>query len=336
MKKIAPVIILAVIFIMACSEKSEAPRYAKDTPEYSFFKTLAEKDSLLNPDQSNILVRTTKYTITTNDIMPDIYSQLSPYASNLANFSKEMVQNSVKQMADAKAIRELTLLGAANRNITVEESEVQAAMEQYYTNSGGKEAFINRINQMGFTIEYVEKDVEKNLIVTKYRDAIIDDVEVTDEEIETAHNQGKTATVRHILKLTQGKTDAEKTVIYEEMEKILEKARAGEDFAELAKQYSEDPGSKDNGGLYENFARGEMVKPFEDASFSLPINSISDIVETTYGYHIIQIVSREKETRPFEEVKEEIRQSLLGSKQMVAYQKTVEDLKEKYQYEILY
>ena len=324
------------MFFMVCSKKSETPRYAKDSPEYSFFKNLSEKDSLLNPDQSNILVRTTKYTISTNDIMPDLYSQFSRYASNVANFSEEMVRNSVEQMATAKAMRELTLRGAANRNITVEESEVQAQMEQYYANSGGKEAFINQITQMGFTLEYVEKDVEKNLRSVKFRDTILENVEVTEEEIQAAYNQGKTATVRHILKLTQGKTETEKQVIYEEMEEILKKARAGEDFAALAKQFSEDPGSKDNGGLYENFPRGQMVKPFEDASFSLPINSISDIVETTYGYHIIKIVDREQETRQLEEVRDEIHKSLLNSKQMVAYQQELEDLKKKYKYETIF
>jgi peptidyl-prolyl cis-trans isomerase C len=71
-------------------------------------------------------------------------------------------------------------------------------------------------------------------------------------------------------------------------EDLLKRARAGEDFAKLAREYSEDPGSKDKGGEYQ-FARGQMVGEFETAAFSLKTNEISDIVTTQYGYHIIKL-----------------------------------------------
>jgi hypothetical protein len=71
-------------------------------------------------------------------------------------------------------------------------------------------------------------------------------------------------------------------------------------------KFSEDPGSKNTGGLYENFPKGQMVKPFEDAAFTLPIGSLSDIVETPYGYHILKIIDRKKETKPYEEVKKDL------------------------------
>jgi parvulin-like peptidyl-prolyl isomerase len=90
------------------------------------------------------------------------------------------------------------------------------------------------------------------------------------------------------------------------MQRILIRAREGEDFAQLAKEFTEDPGSKENGGLYEDFGRGVMVKPFEEAAFSVPIGEISDIVETQYGYHILKVIDRKKETRPLEEVKTEL------------------------------
>jgi parvulin-like peptidyl-prolyl isomerase len=64
--------------------------------------------------------------------------------------------------------------------------------------------------------------------------------------------------------------------------------RAGEDFAKLAKKYSDDPGSKDNGGEY-TFPRGKMVPEFEAAAFSLKTNEVSDIVTTQFGYHIIKL-----------------------------------------------
>jgi parvulin-like peptidyl-prolyl isomerase len=78
-------------------------------------------------------------------------------------------------------------------------------------------------------------------------------------------------------------------VARQKAEDILKRARAGEDFAALAKQYSDDPGSKDKGGDLGWFGRGQMDKQFEDAAFALKDNQISDIVETRYGYHIIQV-----------------------------------------------
>jgi peptidyl-prolyl cis-trans isomerase C len=101
----------------------------------------------------------------------------------------------------------------------------------------------------------------------------------------------------HILLLTTDPTthaelsEAQKAAKKKEMEGILKRARAGEDFGKLAKEYSEDPGSKDNGGEY-TFPRGRMVPEFEAAAFSLNTNQISDIITTPYGYHIIKLYEK--------------------------------------------
>jgi parvulin-like peptidyl-prolyl isomerase len=75
-------------------------------------------------------------------------------------------------------------------------------------------------------------------------------------------------------------------------EDILKRARAGEDFAALAKEFSTDPGSKGEGGELGWFGHGKMVKPFEDAAFSLQPGQISDVVESDFGFHIIQVEER--------------------------------------------
>ena len=157
----------------------------------------------------------------------------------------------------------------------------------------------------------------------------------SEEDVKKVYAEDKTASVRHILLLTQEKSEAEKKEIRQKMETILSRAKRGEDFAELAKTYSEDPGSKDNGGLYEDFGRGKMVPPFEEAAFSVPVGEISDIVETTYGYHILKVINRKKETRPLDEVRSEIQEKIMQEKQARDYQKLLTQLKEKVDFEVI-
>jgi len=118
------------------------------------------------------------------------------------------------------------------------------------------------------------------------------------------------------------------------MEEILAKAKSGEDFGELARQHSEDDGSKENGGLYENFGRGRMVKPFEEAAFSVPVGEISPIVETDFGFHIIKVIDRKKETRPLEEVRPELEARIKQEKKTGGYQSYLAKLKESAEFKI--
>ena len=136
----------------------------------------------------------------------------------------------------------------------------------------------------------------------------------TDAQLQTLYNQnlnqyrsGETVDVQHILLMTQGKPASEEAAIKAKAQDVLKQAKAGADFAELAKKYSEDPGSKDKGGLYTGVTRGQMVAEFEQAAFSLKPGQISDLVKTQYGYHIVKGVKHdEPRVKPFDEVKGEL------------------------------
>ncbi len=110
--------------------------------------------------------------------------------------------------------------------------------------------------------------------------------------------------VRHILLMTQGKSKEEVEKIKAKAEGLLKQVKGGGDFAALAKQYSEDPGSKANGGDLGWVVRGQMVKNFENTSFSLKPNEISNVITTEYGFHIVQALEKqEARVQPFDEVK---------------------------------
>jgi peptidyl-prolyl cis-trans isomerase D len=114
------------------------------------------------------------------------------------------------------------------------------------------------------------------------------------------------AHVAHILFKTVGMTDAEAAEVKKKAEDVLNKAKHGGNFADLAKQYSEDT-TKDKGGDLGWIVRGQTVPEFEAAAFSLPKGSISDLVKTQYGFHIIQVIDRETaRTQTLDEVKASI------------------------------
>jgi peptidyl-prolyl cis-trans isomerase D len=139
----------------------------------------------------------------------------------------------------------------------------------------------------------------------------------TDAELQIVYNQSldrfrspEQVKVRHILLKTdpskQG--DAAKkddAAVQARAEDLLKQLKGGADFAELATKYSEDPGSKARGGDVGFIARGQMVKPFEDAAFSLKPGEMSGLVKTTYGYHILKVEAREDaHVKPFAEVRD--------------------------------
>ncbi len=120
--------------------------------------------------------------------------------------------------------------------------------------------------------------------------------------------------VEHILLMTVGKTDAEVDEIKKKAEDVLKQAKKGGKFEDLAKKYSEDPGTKDKGGDLGWLVQGQTVAEFEKAAFGLPKGQISDLVRTQYGFHIIRVMEKETaRTKPFEEVKDSLRAPLLLS-----------------------
>jgi peptidyl-prolyl cis-trans isomerase D len=120
--------------------------------------------------------------------------------------------------------------------------------------------------------------------------------------------------VQHILLTTVGKTDAEVEEIRKKAEDILKQVKKGGNFADLAKKYSEDPGSKDKGGDLGFITQGQTVPEFEKTAFGLEKGQVSDLVKTQYGFHIIKVLEKETaHTKTFDEVKDSLRAPLMLS-----------------------
>jgi len=134
-------------------------------------------------------------------------------------------------------------------------------------------------------------------LIWRLREAVIQlDTTITDEDLEEAWRRegpGVEIEARHILlRIPAEPTQRQRDSLVAKAEELRQRALAGEDFAELASEYSEDPGSAQRGGDLGYFGRNRMVEPFEDAAFALEPGEVSDVVETPFGYHIIMVTDR--------------------------------------------
>lgn len=163
----------------------------------------------------------------------------------------------------------------------------------------GDEGFANMLKEQNVTEQQFKDYMVRIFTVVQTETSKVTDDELK-KQFEATKDDYTVASVRHILITFEdaegqerSKDDALK--LAKEVKAKLD-ADGGKNFADLAKQYSEDPGSKDKGGLYENTEVSTWVDEFKQAALTLPLNTISDPVETSYGYHIMRVESRQAKT----------------------------------------
>ncbi|MCF7669957.1 MAG: peptidylprolyl isomerase [Verrucomicrobia bacterium] len=202
--------------------------------------------------------------------------------------------------------------------------EAEASLDRMISQASTKAAFERQLLSVGTNLERFRNDLIERAVCEKViqRD-LKPKLNITEEKVaqfyEENPKQFKTpeqVRASHILIATKNLETGEEYSEEKKAEKkkliedLLKRARDGEDFAELAAEHSEDPGSKEQGGEY-TFARGRMVPAFEAAAFSLEPGQISDVVTTSYGYHIIKLHEKiPAETTSLEEARADIKNYL--------------------------
>ncbi|MBW2055441.1 MAG: peptidylprolyl isomerase, partial [Deltaproteobacteria bacterium] len=218
---------------------------------------------------------------------------------------------------------ELLFQESRKKGIKVEPEAIAADLKRIKKGFATDADFKKFIAESGLTEAELQSDIERGHVINK----LIDDqiaalVVIPDQEIKTFYDTHpnsfkKPEQVRasHILIKIDSK--AEPSVKDEkkaELQKIQKRLKGGEDFAVLAKEFSECP-SNIKGGDLGYFGRGNMVKPFEDVAFALKTGEVSDIVETRFGYHLIKVVDKKPESVVgYEDVKDNIGQYLKKEK----------------------
>jgi peptidyl-prolyl cis-trans isomerase C len=227
---------------------------------------------------------------------------------NLQRFSRQGMQLSKEQMAKLKnevlenlIDREILYQESQKSGIKVDkkkiDEELSAVKKRFPTESEYKKA----LSTMKLSEDDIKKQITKKLAINQLIDLkIAKKIVVTDKETKTFYDtnpdlfkQPEQVRASHILiKVKPGADQQEKAQAMQKIKKVQKELKDGQDFAALAKKYSEDKGSSANGGDLGYFTRGQMIKPFEVAAFGMKPNEVSDIVETQFGYHLIKVYDK--------------------------------------------
>ncbi|APH03909.1 foldase protein PrsA [Bacillus weihaiensis] len=213
---------------------------------------------------------------------------------------------------------------AKKQEVKVSDEEVEAEVDELVLSYGGEEMFNQTLATSGLTMEDVFEDMKLNLQIEKLVESRID---VTEEELQTYFEENKESFAKtkqiqasHILVKDEDTAN-----------EVKDKLNAGQDFIELAQEYSTDTASAESGGDLGYFGEGSMVAEFEEAAFSMKVDEVSEPVKTEYGYHIIKVTDiQEASEASFNESKEEITTILTDEKMSTEYPIWLEEKKEEY------
>ena len=225
-------------------------------------------------------------------------------------------------------------------NVTADPAQIDQVLKQYSQRFRTPEEFQKALASQGLAESDLRSEIEESIIVQKVLDQAVKGVpEATDAEIGKFYDENPSAFetpeqvhAAHILLRTDPKgTPEQKAEVKKKIEGILAEIEAKTlPFADAAAKYSEDPTNAKKGGDLGFFSRGQMVKPFEEAVFNTKPDSLSPIVETQFGYHIIKVFEIKAAGKAsLEETKPKIKQYLTNMAKNKAAQNYVEDLKTK-------
>ncbi|WP_416150717.1 peptidylprolyl isomerase [Salipaludibacillus sp. HK11] len=233
------------------------------------------------------------------------------------------------QATEALVMNRVIELEADEKDIVVTEEEIETELAKYIDQSGGEEAFLNAIESNGLTMESLEKEINMYL---KSEKLMADWLDFSDEDLESYFEENRS------LFDVEEQVEASHILVesLETAEEVIEKINDGEEFSELALEYSTDVSNSATGGELGYFARNAMVPEFEEVAFQMEVEEISDPVETEYGFHIIKVTDHiEQETAEYNNVKDEVYDTLLEEQVNAQHSVWVEELLNKYEIEYL-
>jgi foldase protein PrsA len=226
-------------------------------------------------------------------------------------------------------------IAAEELDVTVTDEDVDKRLDELKQQffEGDEQKYKDELEAQGLTEEQVRTDLRTRILSEEVFKKVTSQVKVTDEDIQAYYDENKaqfetpaSREVRHILVKTKARADQLHTQL-----------AAGADFAKLARQFSQDPASKKEGGKF-NAQQGATVAPFDKVAFDLDTGELSEPVKTQFGWHIIEAVGdiQEKSTQDLSEVEGQIRDTLLEEKKNTRINEWIEELRARFEDETAY
>jgi len=342
--------LLAVVALCACSKTPAAATEASAAAPSPQSSTTPPAAALLGQEPAKPVPAQ----------LPDVLARVNGEAVNKTEFDRavsalearnggpvpaQQRDRVLRQVLDQIVDYKLLIQEGRARKIEATDAEVDARMKEIQTQFPTEDAFKQMLTARKTTLEQVRSDIRQDITVQKLiENAIADKVAVKPEQVTDFYSknpdqfkQPERVRASHILIMVpKGSDDAAKTAARTKAADILKDVKAGKDFAALAKQHSQDPGSAPKGGDLGFFQQGQMVGPFNDVAFKLTPGQVSDLVETEFGFHIIKVAEKQAaRTVPLDEVRPQLEQYLERTNREQQTDAFVNGLKTKGKIEIL-
>lgn len=231
------------------------------------------------------------------------------------------------EVLDTLINNKIIALEAEKEGITVLDNAIQAEYDELVESYGGKAALQEALDANGLTVESVKDNIRMYQLT---KDVMAKSIDISDEELQQYfeehkddYGQQEQVAASHIF------LEDEATA-----KEVEEKLKAGEDFAELAKAYSVDTDTREDGGDLGYIQRGQMDEQFEAAAFALEKGAVSSVVQSAEGYHIIKVTGKEPAQQAvFEDVQDEVYETVLESRINEEYMTWLTTKQEQYKIE---
>ena len=270
----------------------------------------------------------------------DYDREVNLYKDRLARSGRPMDQEQIKvisgQILDRMIETELLYQESRKQGVQIESTEIEAQFSEIKQRFSSEQEFASAIGKMEMTEAGIRAQIERGLAINELvKTRIADNIKISEEETRTFYDshpelfkQPEQVKASHILVKVEADAGVEKkTAAKKKIDQIQDRVKKGEDFATLARENSEGP-SATKGGDLGYFERGKMVKPFEEAAFALEVNQVSDVVQTSFGYHLIKVFDKKPaQTMAYAEVKPKLVDHLKQQKLKLEVDTYLEDLK---------
>jgi peptidyl-prolyl cis-trans isomerase C len=324
---------IALIVVLSVAACSKTPAEAQTKPASNAAPAAAAPQAGSPPPAGAVLTPQAAKPVPAQ--LPEVVARVNGEAVSKAEFDRAVAalearnggpvpppqrDQIFRSVLDQLVAYKVLLQEARARKVTISDADVDARMKEISGQFPTEDAFKKMLESRHTTVDQVRSDVRQDMTVQKMIAAEVDPKSaVKPEQITDFYTknpdqfkQPERVHASHILiGVPKGADAAAKAQARAKAVDVLKEVKAGKDFAALAKEHSQDPGSAPRGGDLGFFQQGQMVGPFNDAAFSLPVGAVSDLVETEFGFHIIKVAEKQPaRTVPLDEIRPKLEEYL--------------------------